>query len=304
MPAVILDTDIGTDVDDALALALLLGSPEVDLVAVSTVYGDTLLRARLAQRLLRLAGRDDVPVTPGAVEPLSGKPVWWAGHEGARFPDLGREEVDASRCAVEVLTSTVAQQPGTVDVVAVGPLTNLALALRADPSFADNVRGLYVMGGDFSPGAGAEHNLASDATAAAEVFASRLPVTVTGLDVTTRVRLEGPQVERIGRSGALGEVLQGEVEEWFAFRGNRWTTPHDPLAALTLLTPDLFGFTEANVTVAAAGEQAGTSRAAPSPGATGPGRRTRVTSAVGAEQASAAMLDRICAANRSGPASP
>ena len=80
---VILDTDIGTDVDDCLALAFLLGSPELRLEGVTCVYGDVQLRSRMIRKLLRLAGRDDVPVMLGAGEPLLRRlPVYWPGHEG------------------------------------------------------------------------------------------------------------------------------------------------------------------------------------------------------------------------------
>lgn len=88
----LLDTDIGSDVDDALALGVLLGSPEVSLRGATTVYGDTLLRARLARRLASLAGHD-LTVVPGAAETLSGREVWWAGHEGDAFDDLSGERV-------------------------------------------------------------------------------------------------------------------------------------------------------------------------------------------------------------------
>src|SRR5215467_10346800 len=89
---VILDTDIGTDVDDCLALALILASPELQLEGVTCVYGDALLRARMVRKLLRLAGREEVPVYVGAEKPLlCRRPVYWAGHEGVGL----LEEADA-----------------------------------------------------------------------------------------------------------------------------------------------------------------------------------------------------------------
>ena len=84
-----LDTDIGSDVDDLMALAMVLGSAEMNLRAVTTVYGDTLLRARIVRRAYGVALRTAPLVAPGARETRSDRPVWWAGHEGALMPDLG-----------------------------------------------------------------------------------------------------------------------------------------------------------------------------------------------------------------------
>ena len=91
---VLLDTDIGTDVDDILALVLLARAPELQLVGVTTVYGDTLLRARMTRHVLDLMGHPDVPIGIGASETLTGRTVWWAGHEGEGIPDLDRVRVD------------------------------------------------------------------------------------------------------------------------------------------------------------------------------------------------------------------
>ena len=98
-----LDTDIGSDVDDLMALAMVLGSAEMNLRAVTTVYGDTLLRARIVRRAYAVAGRPVPPVAAGARETRSGRPVWWAGHEGALMPDLASEPVDETLDATAVL---------------------------------------------------------------------------------------------------------------------------------------------------------------------------------------------------------
>src|SRR5215216_7994329 len=98
-----LDTDIGSDVDDLMALAMILGSAEMNLRAVTTVYGDTLLRARIVRRAYAVAGRPAPPVAAGARQTRSGKPVWWAGHEGALMPNLEREPLDESLDATALL---------------------------------------------------------------------------------------------------------------------------------------------------------------------------------------------------------
>ena len=282
---VILDTDIGSDVDDALALGVLLGSPEVDLVGVTTVYGDTTLRARLTSRLARLAGRE-LTVVAGERDTLSGREVWWAGHEGAAFDDLADEPVTAGD-GVEYLVDTVLSAPGEIDLVAIGPLTNVAAAIRADERFAGALRHLYVMGGRFDR-PDAEHNFRSDATAAQVVYGAGIPSTTTGLEVTTTVRLGADGVDRIAGVGAFGAALRTEIEQWWRFNGAQWNTPHDPLTVLTMLTPDLFSYDTGTVTIAG---DTGVSTLAAGTGS------ARVSTRVDVERAAAAMIDRIVAAS-------
>jgi purine nucleosidase len=245
---VALDTDLGSDVDDALALALLIGSPEVDLAGVTTVYGDTLLRARATSRLLALAGVEGVPVRPGARAPLSGAEVWWAGHEGTLMGDLSTATttpVEADTDAADWLAAQAAAAPGELDVLCIGPLTNIALALRRSPGFARDVRRLWIMGGRFDGAldeAGhleGEHNLRSDAVAAREVLTSGAPITITGLEITTQVHLEAEAVTAIGAAGPAGQVLAAQVRQWWEYWKEPWGVPHDPVAALAMLRPDL-----------------------------------------------------------------
>lgn len=255
---VILDTDIGSDVDDALALAMLFGSPDVDLVGVTTVYGDVEVRARIARRLARLAGHDGLSVAAGAEHPLSGAEAWWAGFEGQLYADLGAEAYLEDVPASEFLVERVAAAPGQVDVVAIGPLTNIAEAIRADPGFAGAVRRLYVMGGRFDR-PDAEHNFKSDAAAAAEVFASGIPATVVGLEITTQARIGPDELGEVAAAGALGRQLEAEVRQWWDFSGKSWNHPHDPLAVLALLHPEQLGTRPAVVRVERDGERAGVS---------------------------------------------
>lgn len=259
MARLVLDTDIGTDVDDALALALLLGSPEIDLIGVTTVYGDTLVRAKLARRLVRLANPEvSIPFVPGSARPLSSRDVWWPGHEGTLFDDLADEPVETGCDAVSYLIDTVAAHPGDIEVLCIGPLTNIAQCLRQDSQFACNVRRLTLMGGDFSPhGRTAEYNFAADAVAAKEVLESDLRLTIVGFDVTTQIRLTPLETDQIGKAGPLGAALRAEIERFWGFAGHPWNNPHDPIAAMTLLRPDLFGHEERSVRIAAEGSQPG-----------------------------------------------
>ncbi|QMU96268.1 nucleoside hydrolase [Microbacterium esteraromaticum] len=236
---VILDTDIGTDVDDLLALALILGDPGIDLHSVTTVYGDTVLRARLAARILGVAGAD-VPVHAGRAHPLSGKEVWWAGHEGALHEGLENETI-ASDDAVAHLVSAVLAAPGRIDLIAIGPLTNVAAAIQHEPRFAGAVRHLWIMGGSFGAHE-PEHNFRSDTAAAGIVFASGIPTTVTGLEITRLINIGSDGVAAIAGSGPLGRLIEAEIRQWWAFWGTEWNVPHDPVTVLTMTAPELFRF--------------------------------------------------------------
>lgn len=263
---VILDTDVGTDVDDAMALSQLLGLPDVELLGVTTVYGDTLLRARLARRIIGLAGRD-VPVYAGRRETRSGREVWWAGHEGKLYADLERENIESAD-AVGFLVEQVVSSPGEIDVVAIGPLTNIAAAIEADGRFASSVRHLWIMGGAFADDE-PEHNLRSDSAAAEIVFAAGIPTTITGLEVTRRIEVRRDQLDRIAAAGELGRLVVAEIEQWWRFWNEEWNVPHDPVTVLTLVEPDLFELSEpGRVTVERGGEGEGRSAFVPGDGTT------------------------------------
>jgi purine nucleosidase len=229
MVEITLDTDIGSDVDDLLALAMILGSPELSLRAVTTVYGDTVLRARMVRRAYALAGRPAPPIAAGAREARSGRPVWWAGHEGALMPDLAAEPVDET-----VDTATVLRESRLV--AAIGPLTNVADALAG----AHHIERLVIMGGDITSGK-PEHNIACDVAAAQAVFAAGVPAVVTGIDQTERVVLGADQIAAIEASGVLGALLTAEIRQFWTWLG-RPSSPHDPIAVLAGVLPELFTF--------------------------------------------------------------
>ena len=167
MKKLIIDTDVGTDVDDLWTLAVAVGRSDVDLVAVTVVYGDVGLRARLASLALTGMGVS-VPVARGISDPMSDKEVMWAGFEGVGVPRLDAASA-GSDDAVDLLCSLTAADPGNIDVVAIGPLTNIAAAIERDSTFVSNVRRLTIMGGEFGR-EWAEHNVSSDVTASRIVF--------------------------------------------------------------------------------------------------------------------------------------
>jgi purine nucleosidase len=235
--SIILDTDIGSDVDDAMALAVILGRPDLELLGITTVYGDTVLRARLARRYVSLAGRD-VPVHPGHGATRSGRDVWWAGHEGSLHERLHNEQIE-TQDAVSYLTEMVAANPGEIDIVAIGPLTNIAAALDGDPAFERNVRALWVMGGSFDDDV-CEHNFASDAAAAGRVLDSAIPTVISGLEITKEIKISTKHLQRVAAAGRLGEALSQDIDQWWKYWNETWNVPHDPVTVLTLAEPELF----------------------------------------------------------------
>lgn len=258
----VIDTDIGTDVDDLWTLAMLPGIAGVDLEAVTLVYGDTDVRARLASVALGLMGID-VPLHCGCEQTLSGKAVMWAGHEGEGVPGLADARYEPIH-AVDVLIGLAAAAPGSLEVLAIGPLTNIASAIRRDPAFARNVRRLVVMGGEFQAG-WPEHNFASDAVATNVVLGSGAPITIVPLDQTLRVAVDAHDVDRIAAVHPIGPLMADEARRFWQFlSGLREGMPndrswaHDPLALLALVEPELFTFTRMAVEVEADGRVRGT----------------------------------------------
>ncbi|MCK9793227.1 nucleoside hydrolase [Isoptericola sp. 4D.3] len=239
--------DCDTGVDDSLALAYLLASPEIDLVGVGSVSGNVGARQGAVNTLdlLALAGRGDVPVAVGAHDPLAGEYGGGVPHvHGANgvgdvvLPPSGRAPAEES--AVELLLRLSHEHAGRLRVVAVGPLTNLALALRADPTLPERVRDLTVMGGaalhpgNVSPVA--EANIACDPEAAAEVLAADWDVTLVPLDVTMADLLEETDRKALLEAGTalapwLGDVLDLYFDFHVATFGRRCSALHDPLAA-------------------------------------------------------------------------
>jgi len=189
---IILDTDMGSDVDDALCLALALASPEIELVAVTHVSRDTRLRAAISKRLLELAGRRDVPVFAGLGEPLSGEQRFsWFGNEGDGILESGERPAIDPEPAVAALARLIRANQG-IEIVAVGPMTNLAALLTAEPELARRVSRLTIMGGHirevayrdcvFPPGV--DYNLCSDPDASLVVLNAGIPTRLVTADVT------------------------------------------------------------------------------------------------------------------------
>lgn len=237
MHKVILDTDIGTDVDDALALAVLLGSKEVDLVGITTVYGDTQLRAKIAMHICELMNRS-IKTFVGESLPISGREVWMSGEEGKNYKDLNRFKPE-SQGAVKYLVETMASNPNSIDIVAIGPLTNIARAIQISRDFESQVKRVWIMGGDFTQSR-VEHNFKCDIDAARIVLESNIQISILDLPNSQKTIIRTEEIDQIGRAPQLGPLLQSEIMSWIQSRNQDWTIPHDPIAVLALLAPEFF----------------------------------------------------------------
>jgi inosine-uridine nucleoside N-ribohydrolase len=238
---IVLDTDIGGDIDDAFALALVLGSPELDLRAVTTVSGDTQARARMAAKLLSEAGRRDVPVAAGAMgKKLDTSQAVWA--EGFTSPALRSEK------AIDLMKTEIDRGHGETVLVAIGPLTNIAALLNQHPEEKKKIKRIVLMGGSIArgyyPNSGrtTEYNIAADAAASQVVFTSGVPILMAPLDVTAQLQVEAPQRQRLfAQSRPVIEALHQLYVLWAKATPDLQGIPtlHDPMALSLLIDPGL-----------------------------------------------------------------
>jgi purine nucleosidase len=250
MRPLILDTDIGSDVDDILALVLVAKAKELELIGVTTVYGDTQRRAKIARATLNRLGLPDLPVIAGIGRPLSGREVYWAGIEGEGIADLELIDISSSQSGDDFLIEAARKYAGQLEILAIGPLTNLASAIAKSPDFVKQVKSVFLMGGAYWMENYVEHNILCDVDAAAAVFKSDLPITAVGLDLTLRVWLEQSGLLAIRHGDSrIGDLIENQVHNWWRFRRIIKNNPHDPLAALAMVEPDLFRFEMWDVTV-------------------------------------------------------
>ena len=245
---VILDVDPGHD--DAVALMIACGSPDLDLLAVTTVAGNVPLEktTRNALRVLSLVGRTEVPVAAGASEPLH-RPLRTAedihgesGLDGPQIPEAGFAPDE--RDAVSLIADTLRLSPEPVTLVPVGPLTNVAAFVRSHPDLRDKVARISLMGGSIGLGnttPAAEFNIFVDPEAAREVFESGLPITMSGLDVTHQAGAGPAQRERLRSTGGIGGVVAGFLDFFAAtYEGVfGFDAPplHDPVALAAVVDP-------------------------------------------------------------------
>lgn len=239
--------DCDTGIDDALALVYLLASPQAEVRGIGTVSGNVsaAVGARNTLDLLQLAGHAHIPVALGAHDPQAGAFHGGAPHvhgaNGIGEVSLSTADAElASETAAEMLVRLAHEHPGTLRVLAIGPLTNIAEALRLDPELPRLVEEITIMGGAaLAPGnitAVAEANIANDPEAAADVFAAGWNITLVPLDVTMSNVLEESHRQELLAAGhpvpqALGEMLGYYFRFYEGIFGRACSAMHDPLAA-------------------------------------------------------------------------
>jgi len=263
---IILDTDPG--VDDAMAIFLALRSPELKVEAITPVSGNVPLEFTLpnALRLAEIAGRTDVPVAAGASVPLVRRLITAKyvhgnnGLGGVDFPAPTLKPVAEN--AAQIISRLVRANPGQITIVAVGPLTNVATALRADPEIASMIPQIVIMGGSLSGGnitPAAEFNLYVDPEAARIVFDAGIPLNMVGLDVTEKVLLNEDHVVKLERaqnpvSQAAGKIMRATLTRTRQASDATFIAMHDPLTVASLIDPKLLTFRDYRVEIETEGE--------------------------------------------------
>ena len=265
---IIIDCDPG--IDDALALAFAAGHPELDLRGITTVAGNVGLDKTTANalRVRDFVGMPDVPVVAGCPGPLLRPPLHArdvhgdSGLGAASIPAASSGPADGH--AVDFLASATAAEPGQITLIAIGPLTNVALALRRYPELVSQVRNFVIMGGSAGRGnvtPAAEFNIAADPEAAAIVFGAGWTVTMVGLDVTLQARATAAVRDRMRGLGRLADELvlpslagyrnvsRGPGSE----SGGGGPAVHDVCAVASVAAPELLTCLPARVEVETAG---------------------------------------------------
>ncbi len=269
MIPIILDTDIGTDVDDALALTLAVGSPEIDILAVTTVGVDSCLRGRIARKLLRVLGRDEIPVAAGCDRRLDGgefKPMPMSSARG--FIENEQDGLPLQeQHAVDLIIDLLQGANAKITLVLIGPVTNAAMALKRRPQIKEKIERFVVMGGSIHPKdilreegwlkwvpgflrAGVETNLNTDPAAAEVILNSGIPILLVPAEVTFRTYLAEQERAQFRQStapqsAALNHMCD-EFEAMLAESTARMPVDrrfaqvylHDPLTVATVFTQD------------------------------------------------------------------
>jgi inosine-uridine nucleoside N-ribohydrolase len=260
---IILDCDPGHD--DAIALLLAIASPEVELIGVTTVAGNTTIdkATNNALRILELAGRSDIPVYRGAERPFIRKQDVAAhvhGESGLDGPDLPQPTTRAQELhAVDYLAQEIRARDGKVTLIPTGPLTNIGLLFALHPDVRPERT--VLMGGAIGEGnrtPAAEFNIWADPEAAERVFLEDLDTTMVGLDVTHRALITDAHTERMRSAGRVGKVVAELMDFYARFHKSRYpdldgSPMHDPVCVAHVIDPSLMTVLDAFIAVDCSG---------------------------------------------------
>lgn len=265
---IIIDTDPGQD--DAVAILLALGSAELEIVGITAVAGNVPLKLteKNARKICELAGRPEIKVYAGAIRPLARQLVTAEevhGKTGLNGPQLAEPTMPLQdQYAVDFIVETLMKEPsGTITLCALGPLTNVALALIREPKIAPRIKEIVLMGGGFFEGGNvtptAEFNIYVDPHAADIVFKSGIPIVMMPLDVTHKALTTAKRTQAFRTLGTrVGNATADMLEFFERFDEEKYGTDggplHDPCVIAYLLQPELFKGRNCNVTVETASE--------------------------------------------------
>ena len=255
---IIIDTDIGDDIDDAFALALAVHSPELELIGVTTVFRNSEIRAKMAKALLASYGRMDIPVCAGMDIPLLQE---FSDRDNDTFDATGRLIPCQYDCNTmgdfkpekewgpDFIIRSILENPGQIIVIPIGPLTNVAAAIRKCPEIISGIKKIVLMGGAFHEDF-PEWNILCDPEAARIVFTSGADIYAVGLDVTMKCRLNMEQVRQFESLGSEGSaILSGMMKNWFAHYQFECPVLHDPLTVGCVIKPDFVKFRQQEILV-------------------------------------------------------
>lgn len=263
---VILDTDIGDDIDDALALALIVASPEFDLRGVTTVWGNTEARSRQARTELVIAGRPDVPVAAGCGLTIASRVQT---HEFSKLDKLPNQDGTClpvaqlpkqdERHGVDFLIETIMAGAGDIIPITIGGLTNMAMALIKEPRLKAKIPRIVMMAAEFRHPF-SEWNIRCDPEAAHLVFASGIPIDVTTWHIGNVAQFNKADLARLAAcQQPLAQYLYRAVAAWQAHGRRPGYEPmpslFDPLAVATMLRPELCTWKQGHVSIELAGQE-------------------------------------------------
>ena len=297
---VVFDSNIGDDIGNEFALALALQSPELNVRAVTVVGDNAENRLRLAWKVLGLYGRRDIALGRGASEPLLDSTVGHSSHLEILTPE-DLLPPGMNRDAIGLIVNTVLYSSEPVTLIATGPLTDIALALKADPRIKQNISRIVVAGGAFHP-PGAEYNMQRDRIAAEIVFTSGVPITVVSRDVTNGCTLEAGDLARLrAAQNPASQFLVQLIELWQKGQGSEHLILHDPLAVAVAFRPALIQSQPGSVSVEIADPKTyGVTRFLPADQLpTGPPPKTALAIQVDSRAFLDLLIERLAAPSRS-----